>query len=245
VPRDLANRLENIFLGDGTMHGASVMCLLASPRGAHLASSREAHRASRISNAGRRSASVPRASRPAGLRVTAMSAPEPSPLDGKKSRCLPLPIATPQGYMWTAVRRLRPSTEEEATCTPTKNACSLERITMKYDERCASCGGSGFVKTRSFKSSRRNSRSTVGKCLLCGGVGFVRVNTVRVEPDFSKDDSMPADYDPMDFGFPKGEQGPFCELKEKTWRKHAGKRAKTAGWDEKDVGPAGNAMGPR
>jgi hypothetical protein len=61
--------------------------------------------------------------------------------------------------------------------------------------------------------------------LLCGGVGFVRVNTTRVEPDFSKNDSMPADYDPQNLGFPKGEQGPFCAVKEKAWRKHAGKKA--------------------
>ena len=60
--------------------------------------------------------------------------------------------------------------------------------------------------------------------MLCGGVGFVRVNTVRVEPDFSKDDSMPADYDPRNVGFPKGEAGPFCEVKEKSWRTNAGKK---------------------
>jgi len=206
------------------MH-ASVMCLHAPPRAAHASSSRAPHRDSRLLRLARAPAAVPRASRAGVLRVRAMSAPEPSPLDGKRSRCLPLPISTPQGYMWAAVRQMRPSTEEEATCEPKKDACVLERIAMKYDERCASCGGSGLVKTRAFKSSRKNSRSTVGRCLLCGGVGFVRVNTTRVEPDFSKNDSMPADYDPRNVGFPKGEQGPFCAVKEKAWRKHAGKKA--------------------
>ena len=55
----------------------------------------------------------------------------------------------------------------------------------------------------------------VAVCLLCAGVGYVRITTVRVEPDFTKDDSMPADYDPHGFGFPKGEEGPFCDVDEK------------------------------
>lgn len=157
-------------------------------------------------------------------RVRVNATYEPSPLDGKKSRCLPLPIATPQGYMWNSVRKLRPAMEEEATCEPTKDACSLAYIAMKYDEKCVGCEGSGFVKTRAFKSSRRNSKSTTGRCLLCAGVGYVRVNTTRIEPDFSKNDSMPADYDPRNVGFPKGEQGPWCEVKEKSWKKNAGKK---------------------
>jgi hypothetical protein len=32
--------------------------------------------------------------------------------------------------------------------------------------------------------------------MSCGGVGYVRMNTLRVEPDFDKDDSMPAEYSP-------------------------------------------------
>ena len=225
---------------------ASVMSLHAPPRAVHASYSREAHRDSRLSRVARAPAAVPRASRADGLRVRAMSAPDPSPLDGKKSRCLPLPISTPQGYMWASVRRMRPSTEEEATCEPVKDACVLARIAMKYDERCASCGGSGFVKTRAFKSSRKNSSSTVGRCLLCGGVGFVRVNTVRVEPDFSKDDSMPADYDPRNVGFPKGEAGPFCEVKEKSWRANAGKKAVSAesGGGDASGGAGGDATRP-
>ena len=205
------------------MH-ASVVCLHAPPRAVHASSSRASHRNSQLSRFARAPVGVPCVSCTDWLRVRASSAPEPSPLDGKKSRCLPLPISTPQGYMWASVRRLRPSTEEEATCEPAKDACVLERIAMKYDARCASCGSTGWTKTRAFKSSRKNCRSTIGRCLLCGGVGFVRVNTVRVEPDFSKDDSMPADYDPRNVGFPKGEAGPFCEVKEKSWRKHAGKK---------------------
>jgi hypothetical protein len=34
------------------------------------------------------------------------------------------------------------------------------------------------------------------RCMSCGGVGYVRMNTLRVEPDFDKDDSMPAEYSP-------------------------------------------------
>lgn len=153
--------------------------------------------------------------RRARLRVVA-EAPDPSPLNGKKSKCLPLPITQPQSYMWLQVRQLRPSTAEEATCEPRKDACSLERIAMKYDEKCVACGGTGLVKTRSFATSRnRRRRSTAGRCLLCAGVGYVRITTVRVEPDFTKDDSMPADYDPHGFGFPKGEEGPFCDVDKK------------------------------
>jgi len=118
--------------------------------------------------------------------------------------------------MWLQVRKLRPSTAEEATCEPREDACSLERIAMKYDEKCVACGGTGLIKTRSFATSRnRRRRSTAGRCLLCAGVGYVRITTVRVEPDFTKDDSMPADYDPHGFGFPKGEEGPFCDVDEK------------------------------
>lgn len=38
--------------------------------------------------------------------------------------------------------------------------------------------------------------------MMCGGVGYVRMCTTRVEPDFSKDDSLPAEYRP---GEKKGE----------------------------------------
>ncbi len=198
----------------------NAMCSLPPVRGASVASPLGVRRAygGSLPSSARRPLPVSRA---AVLRVNASS--EPSPLDGKKSRCLPLPIAQPQGYMWSSIRKLRPSTEEEATCEPKKDACSLAYIAMKYDEKCVSCGGTGLVKTSAFKSSRKKSKSTTGRCMLCAGIGYVRVNTVRVEPDFSKNDSMPADYDPQNFGFPKGEQGPFCEVKEKSWKKNAGK----------------------
>jgi len=71
----------------------------------------------------------------------------------------------------------------------------VPRIVKKYDSTCAACLGSGFVKTRCFATSRfRSGRSTIGKCLLCGGAGFVRICTMRVEPDFSKDDSVAANF---------------------------------------------------
>ena len=183
----------------------------------------------RISASGTES-SARRRTTPA-LRVVA-SGSEPSPLNGKKIRALPLPIAQPQGYMWNEVKKMRPSTEEEATCQPAKDSCSIERIAMKYDERCGSCGGSGMVKTRSFGSSRNRRRSsTMGRCLLCGGVGFVRDVTTRIEPDFTKDDSMPANYDPWGIGFERGEEAPFCDVPEK--RRGSGGRPSKGGAQNK------------
>jgi hypothetical protein len=80
-------------------------------------------------------------------------------------------------------------------CDATADSCSVPRIVKKYDSTCAACLGSGFVKTRCFATSRfRSGRSTIGKCLLCGGAGFVRICTMRVEPDFSKDDSVAANF---------------------------------------------------
>ena len=164
----------------------------------------------RISASGTES-SARRRTTPA-LRVVA-SGSEPSPLNGKKIRALPLPIAQPQGYMWNEVKKMRPSTEEEATCQPAKDSCSIERIAMKYDERCGSCGGSGMVKTKLWVRSNLGELHD-GACLLCGGVGFVRVVTTRIEPDFTKDDSMPANYDPWGIGFERG-KAPFCDVTER------------------------------
>lgn len=141
-----------------------------------------------------------------------MSSAERSSLSQDKG--LPLPISQPTGNMWAKGRRLRKSTEEETNCDASKDTCSVRpkipshpvtmherpipctqvpRIVMKYDSRCAACLGSGWVKTRRFSTSRfRKGRGVLGKCMLCGGGGFVRICTMRIEPDFSKGDSVPA-----------------------------------------------------
>lgn len=81
----------------------------------------------------------------------------------------------------------------------------IARIVKTYDSTCACCQGTGTLKTRRFSSSRfRKVKGVSCKCMMCGGVGYVRMCTTRVEPDFSKDDSMPAEYRPGE----KKEEGP-------------------------------------
>lgn len=120
-----------------------------------------------------------------------MSSAERSSL--RKERGLPLPISQPTRNMWAKGRNLRKPTEEETNCDASKDTCSVPRIVMKYDSTCVACFGSGWIKTRRFSTSRfRKGRSVVGKCMLCGGGGYVRICTLRIEPDFSKEDSVPA-----------------------------------------------------
>jgi len=112
----------------------------------------------------------------------------------RRENGLPLPIPQPKGNLWRSTTKSRKSTEEEVNCDATADSCAVPRIVKKYDSTCAACLGSGFVKTRCFSTSRfRSGRSTIGRCLLCGGGGFVRICTMRIEPDYSKDDSVAAD----------------------------------------------------
>ena len=151
---------------------------------ASTSSSRASSSSSRVGCGARRHRRLERAAPPPRRRggartlvttTTMSSKPDPSPLNGKLHRALPLPISTPQGYMWNEIRKLRPSTAEEAECQPTKDSCSIERIAMKYDERCCACDGCGIVKTRSFGTSRvKRSRST-----QVGGVASVALVPIR------------------------------------------------------------------
>ena len=87
-----------------------------------------------------------------------------------REKGLPLPISQPKGHLWRSTPNSRKSTEEEVNCDATADSCSVLSWFLIHEHLCHA-----YI-------------------ISCGGAGFVRICTMRVEPDFSKDDSVAANF---------------------------------------------------
>ncbi|KAF5830305.1 hypothetical protein DUNSADRAFT_14759 [Dunaliella salina] len=120
----------------------------------------------------------------------------------QKIKSLPLSLFTPYKNLPKPGQIVD---EEELKCDPMMYNCRTP--VYVYEEKCASCSGTGYVRHRPGNSRNGRGRGGLNKCLVCTGLGYVRLTTTRYEPQVPVD---PQD----DTQFSVGRTLPASEVKQ-------------------------------